>query len=106
MPYLIATAVGLLPGTIAVVVLGDALTGRTNPALVVITAISVVIGLAGLLVDARLGSEEPDVDGPVESRSPFDLCTWCRTTLRASANDGLGRSRRCDASGFPLDCEG
>jgi uncharacterized membrane protein YdjX (TVP38/TMEM64 family) len=68
-PYLIATAVGLLPGTIAVVVLGDALTGRTNPALLVVTAIGAVIGLAGLLIDARLGSEEPGGDDPVGSRS-------------------------------------
>jgi uncharacterized membrane protein YdjX (TVP38/TMEM64 family) len=68
-PYLIATAVGLLPGTIAVVVLGDALTGRIDPALVVVTAISVAIGLAGLLVDARLGIEEPDAEDPVGSRS-------------------------------------
>jgi uncharacterized membrane protein YdjX (TVP38/TMEM64 family) len=68
-PYLIATAVGLLPGTIAVVVLGDALTGRTDPALVVVTAICGAIGLAGLLVDARLGIEEPDAEVPVGSSS-------------------------------------
>jgi len=61
-PYLIATAVGLLPGTIAVVVLGDALTGRPDPALVVVTALCVAIGLVGLLVDARLGIEEPDAE--------------------------------------------
>jgi uncharacterized membrane protein YdjX (TVP38/TMEM64 family) len=66
-PYLIATAVGLLPGTIAVVVLGDALTGRTDPALLAVTAISVVIGVVGLLVDARLGIEEPDAEDPVNS---------------------------------------
>jgi uncharacterized membrane protein YdjX (TVP38/TMEM64 family) len=54
-PHLIATAVGLLPGTIAVVVLGDALAGRTNPALLVVSALCVAIGLAGLLIDARLG---------------------------------------------------
>ncbi|WP_327582285.1 TVP38/TMEM64 family protein [Nonomuraea sp. NBC_00507] len=71
-PYLIATAVGVLPGTIAVVVLGDALTGRIDPALVVVSVIGVVIGLAGLLVDARLGIEEPDAkegSDPVESSS-------------------------------------
>jgi uncharacterized membrane protein YdjX (TVP38/TMEM64 family) len=67
-PYLIATAVGLLPGTIAVV-LGDALTGRTDPALLVVSAIGVAIGLAGLLVDARLGIEKPDAAGPVGSSS-------------------------------------
>jgi uncharacterized membrane protein YdjX (TVP38/TMEM64 family) len=60
-PYLIATAVGVVPGTIAVVALGDALTGRTDPALVVVSAICIAIGVAGLLVDARLGTEEPDV---------------------------------------------
>jgi uncharacterized membrane protein YdjX (TVP38/TMEM64 family) len=69
-PYLIATAVGVVPGTIAVVVLGDALlTGRTDPALVVVSAICVAIGLAGLLVDARLGIEEPDAEDPVGSSS-------------------------------------
>jgi uncharacterized membrane protein YdjX (TVP38/TMEM64 family) len=71
-PYLIATAVGLLPGTIAVVVLGDALTGRTDPALLVVTAISVMIGLAGLLVDARLGIAEPGAEDPV-SQAPNRL---------------------------------
>ena len=69
MPYLIATAVGLLPGTIAVVVLGDALSGRTDPALVGVTALGVAIGVAGLLVDAGLGIEEPDADDPVGARS-------------------------------------
>ena len=68
-PYLIATAVGLLPGTIAVVVLGDALSGRTDPALVGVTALGVAIGVAGLLVDAGLSIEEPDADDPVGARS-------------------------------------
>ncbi|MFI7134644.1 TVP38/TMEM64 family protein [Nonomuraea sp. NPDC050153] len=63
-PFLIGTAVGVLPGTITVVVLGDALTGRTDPALVVVSAICAVIGLAGLLVDARLGVEKADADDP------------------------------------------
>jgi uncharacterized membrane protein YdjX (TVP38/TMEM64 family) len=57
-PYLVATAVGLLPGTITVVVLGDALAGRTDPALIVVSAIRVAIGLAGLLLDARLGVQQ------------------------------------------------
>ncbi len=68
-PYLIATAVGVVPGTIAVVVLGDALTGRVDPALVVVTVIAGAIGVAGLLVDARLGIEEPDAEDPVGSNS-------------------------------------
>jgi uncharacterized membrane protein YdjX (TVP38/TMEM64 family) len=58
-PFLVATAVGVVPGTIAIVVLGDALTGRTDPALVVVTAICAAIGLAGLLIDARLPPAAP-----------------------------------------------
>jgi uncharacterized membrane protein YdjX (TVP38/TMEM64 family) len=63
-PYLLATAIGVLPGTIAVVVLGDALTGRTDPALVLVSALCIAIGLTGLLVDARLGITEPDAEDP------------------------------------------
>ncbi|WP_283136457.1 TVP38/TMEM64 family protein [Rhizohabitans arisaemae] len=68
-PFLAATAVGALPGTIAVVVLGDALTGRVDPALIVVSAICLAIGLAGLVVDARLGVEEPREEDPVRSGS-------------------------------------
>lgn len=54
LPYTAATVVGILPGTVAVVLLGDALTGQTNPALMAVTAVCVVAGVAGLLVDTRL----------------------------------------------------
>ncbi|TCO44693.1 putative membrane protein YdjX (TVP38/TMEM64 family) [Actinocrispum wychmicini] len=47
-PYLVGTVVGSLPGTIAVVVLGDTLTGSTPPALLVVSAACAVVGLAGL----------------------------------------------------------
>lgn len=63
LPFLVATAVGVLPGMVAVVVLGDALTGGTDPALVAVTAVLVAIGLVGLLVDARLGVRAPDAEG-------------------------------------------
>ncbi|WP_068023220.1 TVP38/TMEM64 family protein [Nocardia mexicana] len=53
-PYLIATAVGVLPGTIALVVLGDALTGTTDPALLAVSASGIALGIIGLIVDARL----------------------------------------------------
>lgn len=48
-PYLAGTAVGSLPGTVAVVVLGDALTGTTPPALVVCYATFAALGALGLL---------------------------------------------------------
>jgi uncharacterized membrane protein YdjX (TVP38/TMEM64 family) len=63
-PYLIATVVGVAPGTVAVVALGDALTGRIDPVMIVVTALCATIGVAGLLFDARLGVKEPDVKVP------------------------------------------
>ncbi|MEE2033007.1 TVP38/TMEM64 family protein [Rhodococcus chondri] len=53
-PYTLATIVGILPGTVAVVLLGDVLTGQTNPALMVVTALCIVLGVGGLLLEARL----------------------------------------------------
>lgn len=54
LPYTAATVVGILPGTIAAVLFGDALTGQMNPALIVVTSVCVAAGIAGLLADARL----------------------------------------------------
>ena len=54
LPYTAATVVGILPGTVAAVLLGDALSGEANPVLMVVTLIGIAVGLAGLLVDARL----------------------------------------------------
>lgn len=53
-PYTLATIVGILPGTIGVVLLGDALTGRTNPALMVVTVVCLLVGVVGLWLEARL----------------------------------------------------
>lgn len=58
MPYLLATFVGIIPGTIGVVVLGDALTGRTNPCLLVLSGVCITIGVIGLVVDARWGADQ------------------------------------------------
>lgn len=53
-PYTLATVLGILPGTIGVVLLGDALTGRTNPALMAVTVACLLVGVAGLWLEARL----------------------------------------------------
>jgi len=53
LPYLAATFVGLLPGTVAVVILGDALTGRVDPLLVLISFVTAGIGITGLVLEAR-----------------------------------------------------
>ena len=47
-PYLLGTVVGSLPGTAAVVLLGDALTGETSPALLACYGVFAVLGAIGL----------------------------------------------------------
>lgn len=61
-PYLLATFVGLLPGTAAVVILGDAMTGHLDPLLILVSLCTAAVGLAGLLYESRryrrsIGSE-------------------------------------------------
>jgi len=52
-PYTLATFVGLMPGTLAVVVLGDAMTGRISPMLIVVSLCTASIGVAGLAYEIR-----------------------------------------------------
>lgn len=52
-PYTIATLVGLIPGTAAVVILGDALTGSVNPLLAVVSLSTASLGAAGLAYEIR-----------------------------------------------------
>ncbi len=53
LPYTLATFVGVLPGTAAIVILGDALTGQVSPALLVVSLCTAGIGVAGLIVEIR-----------------------------------------------------
>ncbi|MFC5948278.1 TVP38/TMEM64 family protein [Pseudonocardia lutea] len=53
LPYLIGTVVGIVPGTVAIVVLGDAVSGRPSPALVAVSVMCGLIGFAGIVVAAR-----------------------------------------------------
>lgn len=53
LPYTLATLVGLLPGTAAVVILGDALTGNISPALLLVSASTAALGVAGLVFELR-----------------------------------------------------
>ena len=53
LPYTLATLVGLLPGTAAVVILGDALTGNVSPLLFVVSLCTASIGIAGLIYEIR-----------------------------------------------------
>ena len=61
--YLVGT-VGVIPGSIALVVLGDALTGTTSPALLAISLGGAASGVIGLIVQARRGTLEPPTVEP------------------------------------------
>ncbi len=52
-PYTLATLAGLLPGTAAVVILGDALTGNVSPLLVLVSLCTASVGIAGLIYEIR-----------------------------------------------------
>lgn len=53
LPYALATLAGLLPGTAAVVILGDALAGHVSPMLYLVSLCTGALGIAGLVVEIR-----------------------------------------------------
>ena len=53
LPYTLATLAGVLPGTAAVVILGDALTGHVSPLLVLVSLCTGVVGVALLAYEIR-----------------------------------------------------
>jgi uncharacterized membrane protein YdjX (TVP38/TMEM64 family) len=53
LPYTLATLVGLLPGTTAVVIFGDALTGNVSPLLFLVSLCIASLGIAGLIYEIR-----------------------------------------------------
>jgi uncharacterized membrane protein YdjX (TVP38/TMEM64 family) len=60
-PYLVGTVLGVLPGTVAIVVMGDAVTGGSvHPALLAVSVLGAVVGVAGTAIAARRApSPEP-----------------------------------------------
>lgn len=53
LPFAIASFVGLIPGTAAIVILGDALTGNVSPLLFLVSACTASLGVAGLVYEVR-----------------------------------------------------
>lgn len=68
LPYIAATFIGSAPNTIAIVLLGDTLTGNVNPALLLVSAILLVIGVSGLVLDAKLPVRSENNLTPATSR--------------------------------------
>lgn len=62
LPYAAATLVGVMPGTAAVVILGDALTGNVSPLLVLVSACTAGVGVAGLVYEVRSHRRRPVAD--------------------------------------------
>lgn len=52
-PYSLATLVGLMPGTAAVVLLGDAMTGSGDSLLVLVSVCTAAVGITGLVYEIR-----------------------------------------------------
>jgi len=52
-PYLVGTVIGSTPSTVAIVTLGDAVTGHVRPSLLLVSALCGVVGLAGVVLAAR-----------------------------------------------------
>jgi uncharacterized membrane protein YdjX (TVP38/TMEM64 family) len=52
-PFLLGTVLGTAPGTIALVVLGDAVTGRVHPALLAVSVTGGLVGTIGAVLAAR-----------------------------------------------------
>lgn len=69
LPYAVGTVLGVLPGTVGIVVLGDAATGGSiNPASFVVSVAGGLLGLAGAAIASRRGpvavrEPEPSVVG-------------------------------------------
>lgn len=53
-PFVIATLIGSAPGTVVGVLFGDTLIAGTNPLVVVLLAAIAVVGIGGLILDARM----------------------------------------------------
>ncbi|OZC66669.1 hypothetical protein CH251_22465 [Rhodococcus sp. 06-462-5] len=72
-PFALATAVGMLPGTLGIVVIGGAIGGETHPALLVLSAVCIAIGLSGLVVDWRLSRGARSEPAPAGGRQVGNL---------------------------------
>ena len=90
LPYTLATLVGVLPGTAAVVILGDALTGDVSPLLLMVSLCTGFLGLGLLVYEIRHHRRHKS--------DPGDRNRRCR---RAGASRVAGLPPRCMLSARP-----
>jgi uncharacterized membrane protein YdjX (TVP38/TMEM64 family) len=73
LPYMCATLAGLLPGTAAVVILGDALTNHVSPLLILVTLFTASLGVAGLVYEIRTYPQHHSADAGEQAEEPAQL---------------------------------
>ena len=71
-PYLLGTVLGTAPGTIALVVLGDAVTGRVSPALLAVSLTGGLVGTLGAVVGGATPAPGADADARVVPAAGFE----------------------------------
>ena len=83
LPYTLATLAGLLPGTAAVVILGDALTGNVSPLLFLVSLCTASLGVAGLIYEIRTHRRESDpgrqLTNEADEAAYFARVNWLRS---------------------------
>ncbi|BBY77557.1 TVP38/TMEM64 family protein [Mycolicibacterium parafortuitum] len=70
LPYTLATLFGVLPGTAAVVILGDALTGQVSPTLLLVSLCTAAVGFAVLGVEVWMHRRRRDADAARSLTAP------------------------------------
>ncbi|HEY5856202.1 MAG TPA: TVP38/TMEM64 family protein [Aldersonia sp.] len=71
--FALATLIGVIPGTVSLVVLGDALTGSTNFGMLAVSAAFFALGIAGLALDHRLDAAPATEADPKRQVVSVDL---------------------------------
>jgi uncharacterized membrane protein YdjX (TVP38/TMEM64 family) len=69
LPYTLATLAGVLPGTAAIVILGDALTGDISPLLFLASLCTAMVGLTLLAYEVRHHRKHRPVHAPAEANA-------------------------------------
>jgi uncharacterized membrane protein YdjX (TVP38/TMEM64 family) len=70
LPYTLATVAGLVPGTAAIVILGDALTGHVSPLLFLVSLCTASLGIAGLVYEIRTHRRHRARHAPAPEQEP------------------------------------